>query len=59
MGGEAAGEGRIGEGKEWGPRVGLRAQDLSGVHARSQCHRGEGKSEDGGELDFSGLLKKR
>jgi hypothetical protein len=22
-------------------------------------HRGEGKSEDAGELDFSGLLKKR
>lgn len=40
MGGGAVGEGRIGDSKEWGPRVGLRAQDLSGVHTPFQWPQG-------------------
>lgn len=49
------GEGDVREDKEEG------FQDASWWDSRPPLngHRGEGKSEDAGELDFSGLLKKR
>lgn len=54
MGGEG-----IGEGTEWGPRVSLRFQTSVGFTPPLHGHRGEGKMKDAGELDFSGLLRKR
>lgn len=43
----------------WGARSGDPWMDLCGLHNPLNDCRGDGKSEDAGELDFSGLLKKR
>lgn len=59
LGRGSCGRGEIGKSKEWGPRVRPRVRTSVGFLPPLNGHRGEGKPEGAGELDFSGLLKKR